>query len=80
MAEIFVEDGMLVAFGIEMAEKCVLEADVFSVGALLVTGVDADIANEQIGQAIVVVIEEESSGGMSGQIKSRFVRDVFRCV
>src|SRR5580704_5419554 len=76
VAQIFVENRVLEAFGMEVAGKRVLQADVSSFWSFFVAGINADIADEQIDQTIVIVVKEESPGGMSNQIKASFMRNV----
>src|SRR5580704_441391 len=76
VAQIFVENRVLEPFGMEVAGKRVLQADVSSFWSFFVGGIDADIADEQIDQTIVIIIKEESSGRMSNQIKTGFMRNV----
>src|SRR6202166_330557 len=77
VTEVFIEHRMLEAFGMQVAGKCASQASVGSVRILLVSGVNADVANQQVEQTIVVVVEKERAGGMGQKIKAGFVSYVF---
>ncbi len=76
VTEIFVQDGILEALGEEMAVKTVLQADILAVGTSFVGGVLADVADEEIEKAVIVVVEEESAGGMGDEAEAGFLGDV----
>ena len=59
-----------------MAAERVGQADVGAAAALLVAGVPADVADEEVEQAVVVVVEEDGAGGMAGVVHAGFPGDV----
>src|SRR5882724_3857211 len=61
VAQILVENRVLKAFGMEVARKRVFQADISSFWPFFVGRINADIADEQIDQTIVIVIKEESA-------------------
>ena len=71
-----VEDGILEAVRMRVAQKRVRQADVRAVRPFLVGGVLADIADQKIDQAVAVEVEEHRAGGMRHQIDARLFADV----
>jgi hypothetical protein len=61
----------------EMAGERIFHADVSAFRAFFAGGIDADVADEQIDQAIIVVVKKESAGGVRGQVETRFMRNIF---
>ena len=47
-------------------------------GPFFVVGIHTHIANQQIDQAVVVVVKEDSPGGVSDQAKTRFLGNIFK--
>src|ERR1700722_6281437 len=76
MPHIFVEHGMLKAIGMQMPFEGVGDSNVFALRPFFVVGVFADIADEEIEQAVIVVIEKKRAGGVSGEAKPGFLRNV----
>ena len=64
VSQVPVEDGILEAVGMQVAHERVRQADVRAVGSFLIVGVAADVADQQIDQAVVVVVEEDRAGGV----------------
>jgi hypothetical protein len=59
-----------------VASECILHPDVCPFRPFLVGGVDSDIANQQVRQAVVVVVEEKSTGRVGGEVNARFARNI----
>src|SRR5436190_23940687 len=76
MAHVLIQDRVLETVRVQVAEKRVLQADVGAVWSASVAGVPADVADEQIDETVVVVIEEHSAGGMRRQADAPVFRDV----
>ena len=57
--QIPVEDGVLEPIRVEVAHERVRQPDVRAIGTLLIDRVLAHVADEQIEQAVVVVVEED---------------------
>src|SRR5215469_4908535 len=60
-----------------MSGKRVGNADKFTVRPFFIVGVLADIADQEIEQAVVVVVEEEGPRGVSNHAQSSLVGNVF---
>ena len=58
-AEVAVQDADFGALGVGMAVKGVGQADVVAAGPLLVARIHADVGDEQIEQAVAVIIKED---------------------
>src|SRR5580698_2484848 len=76
MPHIFVEHGMLKAIGVQMFFEGVRDSNVFALRPFFVVGVFADIADEEIKQSVIVVVEKKRAGGVSGEAKPGFLRNV----
>src|SRR5947209_4722800 len=59
VAQIFVQNRMLKTIRVKVAGERISQTDVGAFRAFFIFGVNADIANQQIYQAIVIVIKEE---------------------
>src|SRR5271166_1664336 len=59
-----------------MPKERIGKGHVLPLSAFAIRGVLSDVQHQQIEQPIMVVIEENSSGGMRGPVDARFARDV----
>ena len=59
--EVLVEGGVFEAIGVEVTEERIFEPDVCAIRPFLIVRVAADIADEEIHQAVLVVVEEHSA-------------------
>ncbi len=73
---VLVEDARLAAVGVEVAAEGVGETDVGAAAPLLVVGVAANVAHEEVEQAVVVVVEEDGARGVADVVHARLLRDV----
>jgi len=76
VSQVAIEDGVLVAIEKLMPHEGIGKGQVFTLRALLVGCVSADVAHQEIEQAIVVVIEEKGARGMRGSGDASFAGDV----
>src|SRR5215472_18428173 len=73
MTQILVENRVLVTLRVQMSVEGVGNSDILVVWPFVVVGVFADVANQQIEQSIVVIIEKECSRRMSHQSEPCFL-------
>ena len=59
-----VQNARFGALGVGVAVEGIGPADVVAARSLLVGGVDADVADEEVEQAVAVVVEEDRTGGV----------------
>src|SRR5262249_35055378 len=69
-AQVLVQDGALGALGKKMTREGIRKADVCTAAPFFISGVATNIADVQIQQAVVVVVEEDSTRGMTDVVNS----------
>src|SRR5256885_7223494 len=58
-AEVMIKNARLGALGMQMPHERVAESDEITPGSALVRGIDADVGDEEIEQAVAVVVEKD---------------------
>ena len=74
--EVSIQHRVLEAIGMRVAEKRVGEPDIGAVRPHLIRRVAPDVADEQIEQAVAVVVEEHRSRRVRDEIEAGLLRDV----
>src|SRR2546430_2621001 len=64
-AEVVVQNARFGARGVRVTVEGVGPADVIAAGPLLFGGVDADVGDEEVEQAVAVIVEENSARGVT---------------
>ena len=64
---VLVKHGILIALCVQVPVESVRYTNIFAVRPLIIGGVLAHIAHQEVNQAVVVIVEKERTRGMCGE-------------
>src|SRR5262249_22148645 len=76
VTDILVENWILISLRMQVSSESIRQPYVLTLLTSLVAGVATHIANQQVEQPIIVVVEENSPGRMADQIEASLFSDV----
>src|SRR5208282_5466168 len=73
---VLIKDGMFVAVGVQVSIEGVGDSDVLTIWSFFVVSVLSDVTDQQVDEAVVIVVEEKRAGRVSHQTETGFLRNV----